>query len=552
MSANPSLTSSAPNRPRPLKGDAIFVILTRGTYRTFTRAIKEAVSNSYDADANHVQIDFAPKQFLDVADPAKLTIQIRDDGKGMSLRDFWDRFASIESEKTSDKRDASSKRYPIGQFGIGSFALVPFSREVVIYSKKYKEKPIKCVLDCPKLLAKTGHDYADHVANNIVANEIDEDEWETVFGCDDSGTVIVIEGVTPETFKELVDGTGAIKPDEEKHLFPNAPFTIGLKEIAWELSTLLPLEYAADEGDVADDHGEYLESNNPGIGITLSEEPLERKIYSKPHSTISRIEFKDKKTGVHVRGVIVALPKGAVQPRRANGVLLRLNNVGIGEYRTFSLVGNATIRGRITGEIHVLGGLHGKLNAARDNFTGPAYDGLREYLDKELVKLHNKAYANWKKGQQKKSEARKKKTEQNIKKVHTEVRKAAAAEQKTVPQPSHTPAQPTPTPHAAWKETRAAAPPANLNLPPKPMSGGTSIPSPAVVSLPSQNGFHDPVCDIQGSKGKVRFDESHELFQKFHKQAERETIELVLSALKLARLPDDAYQRFIRHLIALK
>src|SRR5438067_6302491 len=94
-----AVTTGMAKRPRTLKGHVLFDILTKGIYTTFTRAIKEAVSNAYDADANLVEITFAPKEFIELKNAAELTIQMRDDGKGMSLRDFWGKFASIESAK---------------------------------------------------------------------------------------------------------------------------------------------------------------------------------------------------------------------------------------------------------------------------------------------------------------------------------------------------------------------------------------------------------------------------------------------------------------------
>src|SRR5688572_13748853 len=121
------------NRPRPLRGYVLFKILTKGIYTTFTRAVKEAVSNAYDAGANGVDITFDPPQFLQDQDPTELTVQIRDDGDGMSLSDFWDGFASIESGKVPTKKSPKTGRFPIGQFGIGSFALVPFSRTLTLY-----------------------------------------------------------------------------------------------------------------------------------------------------------------------------------------------------------------------------------------------------------------------------------------------------------------------------------------------------------------------------------------------------------------------------------
>ena len=155
----------------------------------------------------------------------------------------------------------------------------------------------------------------------------------------------MINGVTLETYQELVNGTGRFK-DGERGLFPKAPFTTGLKEIAWELSTLLPLEYDDDPGEVYQRNQSLLDSNNPGIHISLSEVELQRKIYSKQNCEVSTIDYKDKEYGFHARGIIIALPDGTVLPRDANGVILRLNNVGIGNYRLFNLVGNAAVRQR--------------------------------------------------------------------------------------------------------------------------------------------------------------------------------------------------------------
>jgi hypothetical protein len=73
--AEASNTATA-KRPRHLKGYVLFKILTKGIYTTFTRAVKEAVSNAYDAEANNIEIVFDPPTFLKEQDPSELTIQI--------------------------------------------------------------------------------------------------------------------------------------------------------------------------------------------------------------------------------------------------------------------------------------------------------------------------------------------------------------------------------------------------------------------------------------------------------------------------------------------
>lgn len=534
------------NRPHQIKGYVLFDLLTKGIYTTFTRAIKEAVSNAYDAGAHSVAMTFDPPKFMEVHDPAKLTIQIRDDGKGMLLADFWEKFTSIESQKDPTKKDPTTGRYPIGQFGIGSFALVPFSRQLTIYSKKFRSKPIKCVIDSIKLLARTPDDFPEHVRKNIQDSEIDEDEWKTIVGSADSGTVIVINGVTYETYAELVDGTERFKQDE-KGLFPKVPFTTGLKEIAWELSTLLPLNYANDPGGIYQANRSSLTSNNSGIHITLSEVELEREIYtSKPGCDVSTIDYKDEENEVHARGVIIALPDGAVQPRDANGVILRLNNVGIGGYQLFGLVGNAAIQHRITGEVHILEGLHKALNAPRDRFSGPAYDKLKEHLHDALAKLSNKASSSHKDKKKREDETQEKKLEQHHKKAFEE------EQRKQTPAPSATTPKAESRSHAPVP-TKTQEPPSKQNLAPQaPSVQDQPRGKTGEISMNGKDDFQDPVTDVQHTTGKVRFDKSHPLFTKFRGKAERQTIEIVLRALLLAQVSEEVYQRIIARLLSLK
>jgi hypothetical protein len=531
-------------RPRTLKGHVLFQILTKAIYTTFTRAVKEAVSNAYDAGANNVEITFDPPTFLEDQEPSELTIQIRDDGRGMSLEDFWEKFASIDSEKDPTKKDPTTDRFPIGKFGIGSFALVPFSLGLLIFSRKFKEAPIKCVIHTDKLMEKTSDDFPDHVSKSIKDQKITLEEWETVFGSKDSGTVIVVQGVTRETYAELVAGVGRFE-DGGRNIFPGAPFTMGLKEVAWELSTLLPLHYADDPGGIAKAHKSSLKSNNKGINITLSEIELHRQIYSRPHCAIKTIDYD--KAGVKARGVIIAIPNGAVQPRQANGVLLRLNNVGIGNYNLFGVVGNEGIRRRITGEVHIVQGLHNALNAARDRFSGAEFDQLRTYLHDALADLSRHAYSGWEDKQERNEEATEKTFEQRHKQAY-ERKKRESPTLGTAP-PS---AKPTAAPEAAMKPGADGRGKAET---PKPDSQAQAKASdrPSTADLAEDaEAFSDPVIDVRHSTGTMRFNEGHDLFKKFKGKAEKRTLKIVLRALHLVGVPRDMYQRIIDSLLSLK
>src|SRR5262249_25087884 len=94
-------------------------IISEGTYTSFPQALKEFVSNAYDADAKRVDIR---------VDEDGNTITIRDDGVGMTLSDFRDYFASIARPGKAGSRTVRGKtqlgRHKIGRYGIGSPAIV--------------------------------------------------------------------------------------------------------------------------------------------------------------------------------------------------------------------------------------------------------------------------------------------------------------------------------------------------------------------------------------------------------------------------------------------
>lgn len=65
--------------------------LGRNLYRNFITVLGEAVSNSWDADANNVWINIKSDDFF-----------IKDDGCGMNRRDFQNKFLKIGYSKRKD------------------------------------------------------------------------------------------------------------------------------------------------------------------------------------------------------------------------------------------------------------------------------------------------------------------------------------------------------------------------------------------------------------------------------------------------------------------
>lgn len=101
--------------------------LGRNLYRNFITVLGEAISNSWDADANNVwiYIDREAHRFV-----------IKDDGVGMSENDFQDKFLKIGYSKRKAGVSVSAKKRPfIGRKGIGKLALLSCASEISVISK---------------------------------------------------------------------------------------------------------------------------------------------------------------------------------------------------------------------------------------------------------------------------------------------------------------------------------------------------------------------------------------------------------------------------------
>lgn len=102
--------------------------LGRNLYRSFMTILGEAVSNSWDADAENVWI---------YIDREKNCLVIKDDGDGMTSDDFQKKFLKIGYTKRKGGVTKSAKVRPyIGRKGIGKLALLSCADKISVISKK--------------------------------------------------------------------------------------------------------------------------------------------------------------------------------------------------------------------------------------------------------------------------------------------------------------------------------------------------------------------------------------------------------------------------------
>jgi hypothetical protein len=108
--------------------------LGRNLYRNFITVLGEAISNSWDADANNVWIYINKKS-------GELTI--KDDGLGMSEDDFRNKFLKVGYSKrgvnSSHTKSPNGRPY-IGRKGIGKLALLSCAKKISVISKLKNSK----------------------------------------------------------------------------------------------------------------------------------------------------------------------------------------------------------------------------------------------------------------------------------------------------------------------------------------------------------------------------------------------------------------------------
>ena len=101
--------------------------LGRNLYRSFITVLGEAISNSWDADAENVWI---------YIDKERGSFFVKDDGDGMNTDDFQNKFLKIGYSKRKEGKTSSPKGRPyIGRKGIGKLALLSCAKRVAVVSK---------------------------------------------------------------------------------------------------------------------------------------------------------------------------------------------------------------------------------------------------------------------------------------------------------------------------------------------------------------------------------------------------------------------------------
>ena len=347
--------------PKHLKVDKKIVpLLSRATYENFPRALRELVSNAYDADATKVTITIEDDQII-----------VEDNGNGMTP-DQFDFFLRIAGSERKQKTSSKYKRKRIGQFGVGFLAAFPFTNKLEIISTAENSNIIfHAIIPTEKFMKQEKH------LKEVQEIEILGNEFLDASKVDKHFTKIVFFGIT-----ELVETYFSAKP--EKVSSTSIKSWDGIKRLKWELEEMLPLNFPENSK-----FNEMLKYPEPlSMDVWLNEEQLFRndpvyqeilERHSGMYDQIGDLKFK----------YVITNNNRPVKPVEAKGLKIRVSNVGVGsrEYFGLNVIGK-TFRNLhwLSGEVHILDGLDDAIALNRDQITWNAdYDELAQHFRRKLA-----------------------------------------------------------------------------------------------------------------------------------------------------------------------
>lgn len=391
---------------------SVLADISLGIYRTPANALKELVSNAFDADATRVVISTGFPYFH--------TMTCRDNGHGMSSGEFEDIMTKIGgSIKRKEGQHTDKGRPIIGKIGIGILAVAQIcKRFTIISSQQGRDTKFEARVDFTGFATEAAKEISlgseEARKRKIGTYELFDDLPEDL---DAHYTKIILEDIEPGFRERLLEGSGPETKVRNFRFARGDPKTLpdfvdwltkkSVREISdynrllWELGVICPVPYLEDGPIEAHDVIPDIRQTLLDYNFTVTIDGLElRKPILLPTSPEIRtrredygiypVEFDGEvpKKRLAFKGYIYYQRK-SIMPPELRGLLVRIRNVAIGMYDK-SLLNYPMAQGprmaMLSGEIYVEQGLEEALNVDRNSFreTDPHYIKLQEVVYKRL------------------------------------------------------------------------------------------------------------------------------------------------------------------------
>lgn len=461
--------------------EKIIADISTGIYRTPAAALKELVTNAYDAEATKVRITTDAPRFE--------TLVIHDNGNGMDIERFLEVFKHIGG---SWKRIENPKgitptlqRPVIGRIGIGLLAVAQLGQRFYVSSTR-RGSPSRFLAEID--LRAFHKDDAALQTMGSPDNKIDIGMIKYVDGLpepkDTHFTIITVlgpkQGLVSELHGQLRKAVGA---EAEFTVDDPAPTYQRLIDavldgkradtvldsyhyLLWELGLLAPVPYYRDKiFETSKRRVEGAEQIGvptiPDFKVTVDKYEICRPIrfpnpcavnYGGPTPIVYALEHDRHVAGrrLHFTGYVYS-QQPRIDPAELQGLQIRIRHVGIGPFDKTWMgypFDEGMKFGQVSGEIYVHEGLESALNIDRASFreTDPHYLALRAWVWNHLQK---KVFPDFKKRQDQfradKKEAERDALEKKLSEALAKAPEIVGVRPRTTPKKKPTPALREPT-----------------------------------------------------------------------------------------------------------
>jgi hypothetical protein len=351
--------------------------LSRQTYDSFPKALREAVLNALDAEATRVDIDFSRIE-------SDRELYVVDDGVGMSMREFCEQFMSLggSSKFGDDGR--------FGRIGIGSLALLQYAEAAMIETKRAGSRTgIRARIQHPWILGRA--ERRAHL-NEMAAGFAEEFSYDgpakahfTRIKLENVNADVWTIGQDPTAFYNLLESLRRILPlpwndghlsNALEDVAPDLLATLREHINAWSAPVYAHSVWERDvklgRRTFGDDGAGVEDWNGPPV-------PLLKTL---------RVPGEGRRREITIAGFLLSQKRAQAD---WFGLTARVQNVAVEEHTFFDVTSDPGFRKYISGEVWLLGDVDRErlINIDRSSFNRECidYQAVQRVMSRAIVEF---------------------------------------------------------------------------------------------------------------------------------------------------------------------